>query len=127
MAKVTRRPTTVYDRVAGAFDWYTVPMEALGGRRARHRPFGRARGRVLELGVGTGLNLAAYPPDVALSAVDISPRMLALARRRAEHLGIRADLELADIEALPYPDNSFDAVTAACVFCSVGDPVRRPA
>jgi ubiquinone/menaquinone biosynthesis C-methylase UbiE len=39
-------------------------------------------------------------------------------------MGLKVDLEVADIEQLPYPDASFDTVTAACVFCSVGDPVR---
>jgi ubiquinone/menaquinone biosynthesis C-methylase UbiE len=127
MTELTRRPAeVVYDRVAAIYDLYTAPMEALGGQRARQRLFGRARGRVLELGVGTGtgLSLPSYPADVELTGIDISPRMLARARQRATRLGVTADLELADIEQLPYPDSSFDTVTAACVFCSVDDPVR---
>jgi ubiquinone/menaquinone biosynthesis C-methylase UbiE len=125
MTELTRRPAaTVYDRVAGAYDWYTTPMEALGGHRARKRLFSRARGQVLELGVGTGRNLTAYPPGVELTGIDISPRMLARAHERAQRLGIRATLDLADIEALPFPDASFDTVTAACVFCSVDDPIQ---
>ncbi|WP_130511725.1 class I SAM-dependent methyltransferase [Krasilnikovia cinnamomea] len=73
MRDVPRRPATVaYDRVAAVYDWYTTPMETLGGRQARRRLFARARGRVLELGVGTGLNLSAYPPAVAVTGVDIS-------------------------------------------------------
>jgi ubiquinone/menaquinone biosynthesis C-methylase UbiE len=125
MTRQTRAPAAaVYDKVAAFYDLYTAPMEALGGRKARHRLFGRAKGRVLELGVGTGLSLQAYPPGMELTAVDISPRMLARTRRRAVRLGRKADLELADIEQLPYSDASFDTVTASCVFCSVGDPVR---
>src|SRR6266536_4920895 len=99
-------------------------MEALGGRRARQRMLARAHGRVLELGIGTGLNLAYYPPGVELTGIDISPHMLDRARQRAARLGVTAVLEVADIEALPYPDASFDTVTATCVFCSVDDPVR---
>lgn len=118
------RAAVVYDRVAAFYDFYTAPMEVLGGRRARQRLFGRARGRVLELGVGTGLNLQAYLPGTILTGIDISPQMLARGRRRASRLGMHVDLEVADIEQLPYPDASFDTVTAACVFCSVGDPVR---
>lgn len=125
MSTPTRRPAAVvYDRVAAVYDWYTAPMEALGGRQARHRLFGRARGRVLELGVGTGLNLTSYPPGVELIGVDISPRMLGRARRRARDHAVNVELEIADIESLPYPDSTFDTVTAACVFCSVDDPVR---
>ncbi len=123
--ELTRRPAAVvYDRVAGVYDWYTAPMEALGGRRARQRMLARAHGRVLELGIGTGLNLAYYPPGVELTGIDISPHMLDRARQRAARLGVTAVLEVADIEALPYPDASFDTVTATCVFCSVDDPVR---
>jgi ubiquinone/menaquinone biosynthesis C-methylase UbiE len=125
VSKRSRSPAAVvYDRVAAIYDWYTVPMEALGGRQSRRRLFGRARGRVLELGVGTGLNLSSYPAGVELVGLDISPRTLARAQRRAHALGLTAALEVTDIEALPHPDASFDTVTAACVFCSVGDPVR---
>lgn len=117
------RVATVYDRVAGIYDLYTVPMEALGGRRARRRLLVRATGDVLELGIGTGLNLPYYPIEVRLTGIDISPRMLHRARRRAARLGRPAVLETADIQDLPYPDASFDTVTATCVFCSVADPV----
>lgn len=117
------RVATVYDRVAGIYDLYTVPMEALGGRRARQRLLARATGDVLELGIGTGLNLPYYPTGVRLTGIDIAPRMLDRARRRAAALGRDATLEVADIEDLPYPDGSFDTVTATCVFCSVANPV----
>jgi SAM-dependent methyltransferase len=86
----------VYDRVAAVYDLYAAPMEVLGGQRARYRLFGRAWGRVLELGVGTGLNLASYP-CAELTGIDISPRMLARVRRRADRLGLNARLEVADI------------------------------
>lgn len=124
MTEMARRPAAVvYDRVAAVYDLYTAPMETFGGRRARQRLLGRARGRVLELGVGTGLSLRSYPAGADLTGVDISPRMLARAERRARRMGVTARLEVADIERLPYRDGSFDTVTAACVFCSVGDPV----
>jgi len=47
-----------------------------------------------------------------------------LARRRADQLGLRPDLRLADVQALDFPDASFDSAVATCVFCSVPDPVR---
>ena len=103
MARSARVPgAVVYDRVAAIYDLYTAPMEALGGRRARRRLFGHARGHVLELGIGTGLNLPSYPPGADVTGIDISPRMLARARRRARRAGLIAHLEIADIEHLPY-------------------------
>lgn len=113
-----------YDRTARFYDLLTSPMEAMGGRKARERLFGQARGQVLELGIGTGANLPFYPSGVELTGVDISPRMLERARRRARDSGRDADLQVADAEQLPFPDDSFDTVTAACTFCSVADPVQ---
>jgi ubiquinone/menaquinone biosynthesis C-methylase UbiE len=125
MTQDTRpRTAAVYDRVAGIYDLYTAPMEALGTSRARQRLFGRATGNILELGVGTGLNLPYYPAEARLTGIDVSSRMLDRARGRAVRLGRAVELEVADIQNLPYPDDSFDTVTAACVFCSVDDPVR---
>lgn len=118
------RVERVYDRVAAFYDWYEWPMDRMGGRARRSRIISGARGRVLEIGVGTGRNLEFYAPRLHLAGIDISGRMLERARRRADSLGRAIDLEHADVQALPFPDESFDTVTATCVFCSVEDPVR---
>ena len=114
----------VYDRVASLYDVYTSPMERLGGNDARERLLSRARGRVLEVGVGTGLNLGHYPPGIDLTGLDISSGMLERARARAERLGLSVHLAQGDIEHLEFPDDMFDTVTGTCVFCSVADPVQ---
>lgn len=116
-------PRRIYDRVAPIYDWYDTPMDFLGGRARRRRLLRRARGNVLEVGVGTGRNLEFYPEGVRMTAIDVSGRMLERARRRAGRLGRRVRLQQADVEALPFPDASFDTVAASCVFCSVADPV----
>jgi ubiquinone/menaquinone biosynthesis C-methylase UbiE len=113
-----------WDRVAGLYDLYTAPMEWMGGRARRRRALAPARGRLLEVGVGTGANLDLYPEGVDLTGIDISGEMIARAHRRAEKSGIPVRLEVADAERLPFPDASFDTVAATCVFCSVGDPVQ---
>lgn len=118
------RVTRVYDRVARIYDIYDAPMEWLGGNRRRDRVLNRARGDVLEVGIGTGRNLEHYPPGVRLTGIDVSEAMLRRARQRAERLGTEARLERADVQELDFPDASFDTVTAACVFCSVADPVK---
>jgi len=118
-AKVTRR----YERVAPLYDVYAAPMEWMGTGRRRRRLVSRARGRVLEVGVGTGKNLEYYAGGVELTAVDVSPAMLARARRRAARLRSLATFAVADVAALPYPDGAFDTTVSTCVFCSVADPV----
>ena len=113
-----------YDRIAALYDWLATAMDELGGRRRRESVVGGASGRTLEVGVGTGRNLALYASDVELHGIDISDRMLARARKRASRLGIDVDLERADVGRLPFPDAEFDTVCATCVFCSVDDPIR---
>ena len=117
-------PARIYDRVAPIYDLYTGPMEWMGGARRRGRLLGQAEGKVLEVGVGTGLNLEHYPPGVHVTGIDISPRMLARAQRRAAAADADVVLDVADIEHLPYHNDRFDTATATCVFCSVVDPVR---
>jgi len=114
-----------YDRLASVYDlleW--APERARFGRwRARlwrHVP----PGRLLEVGVGTGKNMPYYPSDATMTAVDISPRMLARATRRAARLGRDVRLHLMDVQSLAFPDAAFDAAAATFVFCSVPDPVR---
>ncbi|MTI96707.1 MAG: class I SAM-dependent methyltransferase [Firmicutes bacterium] len=113
-----------YDRVAFLYDLVESPMEAMGMAKWREKLWQRARGRVLEIGVGTGKNMAWYPPDAEVTAIDLSPKMLARARRRAERDGIDVSLLEMDVEKLGFTDNYFDTVIATCVFCSVPDPVR---
>jgi len=114
----------VYDRLAPLYDWLNAPMERLGGDARRARVIAGASGRVLEIGVGTGRNLPLYSAAADVTAVDISARMLRRAEERARRSRAPVRLQQADAEALPFPDGSFDTVTATCVFCSVNDPVR---
>lgn len=114
----------VYDRIAPVYDLFEAPMEWLGGRSRRERVIEDAHGDVLEIGVGTGRNLALYPEDAWITGIDVSRRMLDRARKRAAELDRPVELREADVEALPFESGNFDTVTATCVFCSVEDPVR---
>ncbi len=79
----------------------------------------QATGNVLEVGVGTGLNLPHYPRHIQLTGIDASPAMLAIARRRAAGLGLQAELREADAQALPFPDASFDTVVCTLALCCI--------
>jgi ubiquinone/menaquinone biosynthesis C-methylase UbiE len=81
----------------------------------------QATGEVLEVAVGTGLNLDHYPDRVRLTGIDFSPAMLAQARDRARQLGRQVDLQEGDAQALAFPDGSFDTVVCTFSLCSVPD------
>ncbi len=112
-----------YQRLAPMYD----RMEAMSERRFhpwRQRLWALVQGpRVLEVGVGTGKNMPFWPQAVEITAIDLTPGMLDKARQRAAELRLSADLRLGDVQALEFPDASFDTAVATCVFCSVPDPV----
>jgi ubiquinone/menaquinone biosynthesis C-methylase UbiE len=81
-----------------------------------------ACGRILELGFGTGLNLAHYPPTVkAIVAVDPNPGMATIARRRMDELGITVTHHQISAESLPFDPGSFDSVVSTLTLCSIPD------
>lgn len=113
-----------YDRQAALFDLMEVPIELLAFRRLRRRLWREVDGAlVLEVGVGTGKNIPYHRGDARTVAMDISPRMLRRAARRAERLDRHVDLVLADAQHLPFRDSAFDAAADTFVFCSVPDPI----
>jgi ubiquinone/menaquinone biosynthesis C-methylase UbiE len=113
-----------YNRLAYIYDFMETPIErwrlASWRSRLRSRIIGE---RALEVGVGTGKNLAYYPDGVNITAIDFSPRMLERASKRAARHGQDVELLEMDVQQLGFPDQSFDTVFATFVFCSVPDPV----
>lgn len=85
----------------------------------------QVRGDILEVGVGTGKNLPYYPHGARVIAIDIADPMLDRAQKRAQELGVAADLRVGDVQALDFPDNSFDTVIATFVFCCIPTPWLR--
>jgi ubiquinone/menaquinone biosynthesis C-methylase UbiE len=84
----------------------------------------QATGNTLEVAVGTGLNMPFYPAEIQLTGIDLSPAMLAVARRRAGQLGRAVDLREADALALLFPDASFDTVVCTFSLCAIPDDRR---
>lgn len=123
--RATRLTRTRYDRVAGIYDRLERRTETRHFHQWRTMLWSHVRGpRVLEIGVGTGKNMPLYRRDWQITAIDLSPRMLEQAKRHAEHEHVAVDLRVADAQALPFADASFDTVLATFVFCSVPDPVQ---
>ncbi|MBI1868190.1 MAG: class I SAM-dependent methyltransferase [Methylocystis sp.] len=90
----------------------------------RHAVGAAAAGRVLEVGVGSGLNFSLYGKQVeAVVGIDPSPRLLAMARRRAAAAGVRVCLILASAIAIPLANNTIDTVVMSWTLCSIADPL----
>jgi ubiquinone/menaquinone biosynthesis C-methylase UbiE len=122
MTDATGRSRRLWDRLAPRYDRGMRTTEPLAiGRDARGWVCAQATGEVLEVAIGTGLNLSHYPAGVRLTAVDVSPAMLAVARKRAADLGVPVELSEADAGELPFPDASFDTVVCTLALCSVPD------
>lgn len=122
--RATAKTRARYDRNARFYDL----MESGPERKFsswRGDLWGRVRGeRVLEAGVGTGKNIPYYPENMEMTAIDLSPKMLEQARKKAAGEGTEVKLLEADAQELPFPDDSFDAAVATFLFCSVPDPVQ---
>ena len=113
-----------YNRLAFFYDFLEAPMEHMRFAAWREKLRTGIKGeRALEVGVGTGKNLAYYPQDVRITAIDLSPRMLERARKRANKSNIKVDLQEMDVQHLNFSDHSFDTIFTTFVFCSVPDPV----
>jgi ubiquinone/menaquinone biosynthesis C-methylase UbiE len=123
-ANRTERVRRHYDRSAGSYDRIISWAEKALFGGAREWVCSQARGEVLEIAVGTGRNFPFYPEGVRLSGIELSPKMLDLARRRARELGRDADLRVGDAHNLPYPDASFDTVIVTLALCTIPDDRR---
>jgi phosphatidylethanolamine/phosphatidyl-N-methylethanolamine N-methyltransferase len=116
VTKIYDRWAPVYDLVFGAvFD---------RGRRAAIAASERVGGRILEVGIGTGISLPHYAPTSRIVGVDISEPMLRKARERVtkQRLTNVESLAMMDAQKMSFPDNAFEVVAAHCVVNTVPDP-----
>jgi ubiquinone/menaquinone biosynthesis C-methylase UbiE len=118
------RQKRVWDKSAPSYDKQIAFFEKIWFGGGREWLAERARGRVLEVAIGTGRNLPCYPEDAAVTGIELSPAMLAIARQRAADLGRDADLREGDAEHLPFADASFDTVVCALSLCTIPHPAR---
>jgi ubiquinone/menaquinone biosynthesis C-methylase UbiE len=119
-----RRWARYWDRHAGGYDRQMGFMDRILFGDTRQWICAQAQGRVLEVAIGTGLNLPHYPGDVELTGIELSAAMLDIARRRAPELGRQADLRIGDAEALEFPDATFDTVVCTFSLCAISDHHR---
>ena len=113
-----------WDKAAPTFD-----IMAGRGAEDRWRPFkqelfSKMEGKVLFLALGTGLDIPTFPPGMHITALDISPKMLAVAAPRIAAYEGDIETRVMDVHELDYAEDTFDQVFTSCTFCSVPNPVE---
>lgn len=112
-----------YRRYARSYDFYFGAVFQPGRKAVIDRMNCQSGDRILEVGVGTGLSLPLYPPDVDITGIDLSSDMLEQAQARKERDGLdRVELCEMDAEDMAFKDNSFDKVVAMYVASVVPHP-----
>lgn len=116
-----------YDRIAPLYDLIDGIYEHSWKARLRAALFAHARGRILDVGVGTGCNIPFYPEGSKVVGIDMSERMLDRARERARELGRRVTLRPMNLLSLDFPDGWFDTVSATFVLLCLPDELQEQA
>ncbi len=115
----------VYEKLASVYDLIFGPTLHPGRLVALERMGIKAGDRVLEVGVGTGINTSLYPTNCHVTGIDLSSSMLEKARERVKREGLR-HIRLIEMDAasLTFEDDSFDIVYAPYLISVVPDPVK---
>jgi ubiquinone/menaquinone biosynthesis C-methylase UbiE len=120
----TDRVRAIFDELAPRYDRVMDWGDRILFGGGREWLAAQASGEVLEIGVGTGRSLPLFPPNIRVTGIDISPRMLDRAKHRAATLGLGVDLRVGDAQAMEFADGSFDTVLFGLALCSIPDDRR---
>ena len=123
----TERTRRIYDRSAKHYDRQISFFERILFGGGREWVCSQAEGDTLEIAFGTARNLPFYPSGVRLTGVELSPKMVELARARQQELGGEADLRVGDAQQLEFEDGQFDTVVSTLTLCTIPDPRRAAA
>jgi phosphatidylethanolamine/phosphatidyl-N-methylethanolamine N-methyltransferase len=110
---------------AAKYDFFMRALDLLIAKRWRRELWSGVEGPlVLEVGVGTGLNIPCYRPHLHVTALDSSKSFLELARGRAQAEQVQVNFVLGDVENLPFEENSYDSAVTTFLFCQLADPMQ---
>jgi len=119
--------TRTYKSIAGLYDILDAPFEHFRYKPLRSELFKGLEGNLLDAGVGTGRNFPHYPQGSNITAIDLSPAMLARAHHRREKYGTAVELHQMDVLNTHFPDNSFDGIVSTFMFCVLSAQHQQPA
>ena len=114
-----------YDAMANGYEqklWFDQYI--LGVARVRKQLMSKARGKILDVACGTGLNFPSFPSTSEIISVDLSPQMLEHAHQKATRLNLNVQIKVMDAQRLEFPDGSFDTVTSTLSTCTFPDPIQ---
>ena len=121
----TIRSKEKYNHIARFYDLHSKLAELIWFTKWRNRFILSLKGKILEVGIGTGKNIKHYNKEAEVVGIDFSEKMLQIAKEKLVKSGKRnIILKQMDAEHLKFKDNSFDYVVTTCVFCSVPNPIK---
>jgi ubiquinone/menaquinone biosynthesis C-methylase UbiE len=115
-----------WDHAARSLDFMSGYGPEWRWRPAKLALFERMRptAKILFLALGTGLDIPSFPSDRDITAIDISPKMVAKAEPRVAAYSGNLTAQVMDVHELDFPTETFDQVFTSCTFCSVPEPVK---
>jgi len=114
-----------YDEIAGQYEkkvWFD--QHVLGVARLKKNLLSKANGKILEVACGTGSNIPFFPVGSDITAIDLSPKMLEIAKENATKHGLNVRLAVMDAEYLEFPDGTFDTVVSTLSTCTFPNPLK---
>ncbi|MBI4760427.1 MAG: class I SAM-dependent methyltransferase [Chloroflexi bacterium] len=114
-----------YDEIADQYEKKTwFDQHILGVARLKKNLLSKANGKILEVACGIGSNIPLLPVGSDITAVDLSPRMLEVARKTATQNELSVNFAVMDAEHLEFPDATFDTVVSTLSTCTFPNPVK---
>jgi len=114
-----------YDEIADQYEnkiWFD--QHILGVAHLRRKLLSKAHGKVLDVACGTGSNIPLFQVGSNITAVDLSPKMLKIARESTTKHGLTVNFALMDAEHLEFPDGTFDTVISTLSTCTFPNPIK---
>lgn len=112
-----------WDNASKIYDLMNMGVDWRFGKY-KHQLFSTAKGKILLVAVGTGLDFQYFSPNSKIIGIDISSKMLEKAQIKVYKSLLDVELKQMDARKLEFEDNTFDTAVTSCTFCSVPDPIQ---